>query len=128
MGRRERMSEGRVMKSIYKAGGGVMEEACFFGLLFDRLLTWASRIRQLKHLCQKPLDLLRYLSHTSRGSDRKPLLLLSKSFILSKLDYGSSVYSSAAVSHLRGLDPVQSEGLHLATGALLLLLSICRYP
>ena len=95
----------------------VVEEARFLGLLFDKRLTWAPHIRQLRHSCHKPLDLLRHLSHTSWGADRKTLLRLYKSLVLSKLDYGSSVYSSAAASHLRRLDPLQSEGLRLATGA-----------
>ena len=45
------------------------------------------------------------------GTERKTLLCLYK------LDYGSSVYSSAAASHFRRLDPLQSEGLRLPTGA-----------
>ncbi len=52
------------------------------------------------------MSLLRFLSHVSWGADRTILLRLYCSFILSKLDYGSEVYTSATSPRLRTLDSV----------------------
>ena len=70
----------------------------FLGMIFDELLTWVPHLKSLRLTCQSPLDLFRHLPHTTWGADRKSLLRLYTSLVLSKLDYGSSVYSSAAAS------------------------------
>ena len=63
------------------------------------------------------MDLLKVLSHTSWGADRATLLYLHRSLILSKLEYGCEVYSSATPTRLRMLDSVHHAGVRLATGA-----------
>ena len=68
----------------------VVEEAHFLGLLFDKWPSWASHTRQLQQSCQKPLNLLYHLSHTSWGPDREILPRLYTSPVLSKLDYNVS--------------------------------------
>ena len=45
------------------------------------------------------------------------LLLLHRTLILPKLEYGCEVYSSATEAHLRVLDSVYHAGIRLATGA-----------
>lgn len=45
------------------------------------------------------------------------MLRLYKSLIRSKLDYGCAIYGQTAKSYLRLLDPIQNEGLRIATGA-----------
>ena len=57
------------------------------------------------------------LSHTKWGSDRKHLLQLKKSLIVSKLSYGFEIYSSAAKPRLNALNAVRHAGIRLATGA-----------
>ena len=42
-----------------------MEEAKFFGLIFDSKLTWEPHVRNLK--CMKAVDILNVLSHTKWG-------------------------------------------------------------
>ena len=61
--------------------------------------------------------MLRVVSHTNWGADRKMLLRLHETLILSKLDYGSQVYGSASPTYLKKLDPIHNTGLRLATGA-----------
>ncbi|KAG1649840.1 RNA-directed DNA polymerase from mobile element jockey [Nymphon striatum] len=65
----------------------------------------------------KALNLLRILSNTNWGADRKVMLRFYRSLIRSKLDYGSVVYGSARKSYLRVLDPVHNQGLRLSLGA-----------
>ena len=61
--------------------------------------------------------MMKVLSHTTWGADRTTLLLLYRSLIRSKLDYGSIVYGSARKSYLAMLDPLHHQGLRLALGA-----------
>ena len=72
--------------------------------------------KSLRLAFQSPLDLLRHLSHTTWGSDRTTLLRLYLVLVRSKLDYGVHVYCTASPRTLSILDPVQNEGLRLATG------------
>ena len=57
------------------------------------------------------------LSHTSCGADQTTLLLLYRSLVWSKLDYGCIIYGSAGKSYLQILDPIHNQGLRLALGA-----------
>ena len=94
-----------------------VEETRFLGLIFDRKLTWASHLRSLKASCLRALDILRVLAHTSWGADRTTLLRLHRVLVMSKLDYGCEVYSSATPNRLKTLDAVHHSGIRLATGA-----------
>ena len=66
---------------------------------------------------QKGPKLLKVVSHSEWGVDRKVLLRLYRSLIRSKLDYGSIVYGSARKSYLKILDTIHNEGLRLVLGA-----------
>ena len=94
-----------------------VEENKFLGVVFDRKLSFIPHIKQLKAKCQKALNLLRVVSHTDLGADRKILLHLYRTIIRSKLDYGSIIYGSARKSYLETLDPIHHQGLRLALGA-----------
>ena len=93
------------------------ETTRYLGLLFDSCLTWVSHLRFVKAACQKSLSLLRILAHTSRGADRDTPLPLHRTLILSKLEYGCEVYSSATETRLRVLSSVHHAEIRLATGA-----------
>ena len=94
-----------------------VEEARFLGLIFDRKLTWGPHIKNLKARCLKSLDILKALSHTSWGADRKHMLLLYKALVFSKLSYGCEVYSSATEGRLKTLDSIHNAGIRIASGA-----------
>ena len=69
------------------------------------------------------------LSNTFWGADRTTLLILYRSLVRSKLDYGCIIYGSARKSYLQMLDPIQNQGLRLALEAfrtLLLLVSMWK--
>lgn len=89
----------------------------FLGLVFDSRLTWRDHILSLKTAALRRLNFLKTLSHLSWGADRKTLLHLHVTLVLSLLDYGCHVYSSASPTLLRLLDPVHHQGLRLALGA-----------
>ena len=91
----------------------------FLGLIFDcPTLTWRPHILGLVEDCRKRLNLMRCCAGSSWGGDRKTLLLLYKSLIRSKIDYGSQAYGSACKSLLSKLEVVQNTALRIALGAL----------
>ena len=66
--------------------------------------------------CNKTLQLLHVVAHKEWGADRN-MLLLNRSLIRSKLDYGSIIYRSARKRYLKTLDPIYHGGLRLVLGA-----------
>ena len=74
-------------------------------------------LKDLKIRCSKALNVLRVLSHTSWGADRKHLLILYKTLVASKMAYGCEVYSSATKAKLSILDPIHNAGIRVASGA-----------
>ena len=106
-------------QDIYLYGKRIscVEETRFLGLIFDRKLSWIPHIKDLKARCLKTLEILKALSHTSWGADRKHMLMLYKSLIASKLAYGCEIYSSAKDSKLKTLNSVHNAGIRIASGA-----------
>ena len=86
-------------------------------MIFDSQLTWKEHIKQLTERCNKDLNLLRLVSGTTFGADKKTLINLYKSLVLSKLDYGAQAYNSASQNVLKPLDIIQNTALRLATKA-----------
>ncbi|KAF4520292.1 hypothetical protein B566_EDAN004351, partial [Ephemera danica] len=95
----------------------VVENIKFLGLIFDSKLNWKMHLASIKKKCQAPLNIMRVVSGTNWGADRKVLLQLHKTLVRSIIDYGCPVYSSARESYLRILDSIHNTGLRLATGA-----------
>ncbi|GFO48661.1 RNA-directed DNA polymerase from mobile element jockey [Plakobranchus ocellatus] len=96
----------------------VKGEVKFLGVVFDSKLNFSSHVKYLKKRCLKALNLLRVVGHTDWGADRATLLMLYRTLVRSKLDYGSIVYGSAKKHVLRALDPIHHQGLRIALGAL----------
>ena len=94
-----------------------VEETRFLGLIFDHKMSWGPHLKDLKARCLKTLDILKALSHTSWGADRKHMLVLYKALVMSKLAYGCEVYSSATDYRLKTLNSIHNVGIRLASGA-----------
>ncbi|MCU7844861.1 MAG: endonuclease/exonuclease/phosphatase family protein [Candidatus Thiodiazotropha sp. (ex Monitilora ramsayi)] len=92
-------------------------KAKLLGMIFDNNLTWNSHIEMIKEKCQKGLNILKMVSGTSYGSDKKTMLQLYMALIRSKIDYGSQAYNSAAARHLIKVDSIQNAALRIATRA-----------
>ena len=95
----------------------IVDETKFLGILFDSKLSFIPHITSLNSRCTKSLDLIKNLSNTTWGADRKVLLHLYRALIRSKLDYGCIVYGSARPSYIKRLDTVHNQGLRLCLGA-----------
>ncbi|XP_068243837.1 uncharacterized protein [Palaemon carinicauda] len=96
---------------IYGKRISCKDETLFLGLLFDSKLTWVPHIKNLKVKCIQSLNLIRILSHTSWGTNRKHPLMLYKALIASKVAYGCEIYSSATKTTLALLDSVHNAGI-----------------
>lgn len=95
----------------------VKTEHKFLGLIFDSRLSFTPHLKHLKLKCLKAMNVLKILAHMKWGTDKKCLLHLYKSLVLSRLDYGCVVYGSASSTALKMLDPIHNLGIRLATGA-----------
>jgi ribonuclease HI len=95
----------------------VVKETKFLGVIFDHKLSFIPHLKNLRTKCLKAMNLLKVVSHRDWGGDSTTLLMLYRSLIRSKLDYGCTVYGSARNSYLMMLDPVQTQALRLCLGA-----------
>jgi hypothetical protein len=89
----------------------------FLGILFDTKMTWKPHIQSLKKNCMHKLNLLKSIAHTNWGADRTTMLRLYRATILPKLDYGSTIYSSAKDHIIATLDPVHNAAIRISIGA-----------
>lgn len=94
-----------------------VEKQKFLGITFDQKLTWTKHIDDIKAKANKSLNLLKILSHSNYGSDRKLLLRLLNLVILPILDYGGFLYSNASKTLLKKLDSILNLGTRISTGA-----------
>ena len=94
----------------------IIGEANFLGLLFNSKLSFFLHITSLKSRCTKSLVLIKVLSNTTWGADRKDLLRVYRALIQSKVDYGCIVYGPARPSYIKRLDTVHNQGLRLCLG------------
>lgn len=92
-------------------------ETKFLGMIIDEKITWKPHLRALKTSCTRKLDILKCLSKLSWGADREMLLMIYRSLIRSKIDYGCMVYQTATKANIAIIDPVHNAALRLCTGA-----------
>ncbi|KAE9524318.1 hypothetical protein AGLY_015357 [Aphis glycines] len=87
------------------------------GMIFDNKLNWTQHLKKLKSSCKMKMNIMKTLSHHTWGADTKSLLNIYKSLIMSRLNYGSIVYSTAKENLLKILDPLHNEGIRISIGA-----------
>ncbi|XP_074028321.1 uncharacterized protein [Leptinotarsa decemlineata] len=89
----------------------------FLVMIFDQKLNWNEHITYLKMTCQSGLNIMKTIASRSWGTDTNILMLIYRSLIRSKLNYGSLVYNSAKNGTLKKLDTTQNCALRIALGA-----------
>ena len=114
---RRRLCPGETEYSMKNDVIPCVDQIRFLGLIFDKKLSWVPHIKQLVNKCLKSLNIIKCLSNVYWGSDSKLLITLFQSLVLSKLDYGCAIYSSAHNSNLKLLDKILNSGLRYCTGA-----------
>ncbi|GBN79631.1 RNA-directed DNA polymerase from mobile element jockey [Araneus ventricosus] len=94
-----------------------VNEIRFLGVTFDKKLTFLPHVKQLREKSEGALNILKVLSTTAWGADRDSMLKIYRATVLSKLEYGCTIYGSARKSVLQKLDPVHHTALRLCSGA-----------
>ena len=94
----------------------VMNEYKFWGVIFDRKLTFIPHIKYSKTKSTRSQKILRVVVHPEWGADRQTHLKLHRSLICSKLNYTIFINRSARRSYLKQIDPIHYEGLRHAFG------------
>ncbi|KAL4119620.1 hypothetical protein QTP88_012418 [Uroleucon formosanum] len=102
------------------------------GLFFDNKLNWITHLKQLKVACKAKLNVIKTLANHTWGAEKKSLLNIYKTLILSQINYGSPIYNTAKPRHLKTLDPIHHEGIRLSIGAFRTsptenLLALCKH-
>ena len=80
------------------------KQAKFLGMIMDQRLTWKPHVEYIKSKCQRTLNLMRCLSGQHWGADKICLLTIYRTFIRSRLDYGSIAIQSASDSIKKKMD------------------------
>ena len=84
--------------------------------MFDSKLDWKAHVQQLKSKCNQALNLMRSVSSTEWGADRKTLIMFYRSLIRSKIDYGCTAYNCASSRKLQSLESVSYESMRISSG------------
>ena len=93
-------------------------EVKFLGMILDERLNWNSHIDYVSGRCQKRINLMRCLSGTNWGANKRSLLHIYKATIRSVLEYGSAAFNSATPTVKAKLDKIQAQALRIACGAM----------
>ncbi|GBN69622.1 putative RNA-directed DNA polymerase from transposon X-element, partial [Araneus ventricosus] len=94
-----------------------VNEIRFLGVIFDKKLTFLPHVKQLRKKSEIALNILKVLSTTAWGADIDSMLKIYRATVLSKLEYGCTIYGSARKSVLQKLDPVHQPTNRLCSGA-----------
>jgi hypothetical protein len=94
-----------------------VDAARYLGVILDTRLTWSSHIDQVRKKAAQRLGVLGPLLHRRSGLSIRNGVLPYKQLIRPMMDYGCPVWRSAARSHLRKLQVIQSKCFRAATGA-----------
>ena len=95
----------------------VDESTKFLGLWWDSHLSFKDHISALKTQGKEALNLPRVVAYLKWGGDRDTLLMLYRTIVRSKLDYGCIVYGTASNTNLRQIDSIHNTGLGLVVRA-----------
>lgn len=86
-------------------------------MIFDTKFSWTSHLKKLKISCNTKIKIIKNFSHHTWGAIKYSLILIYKTLILSKIDYGSIIYNSAKPNTKLILNPIHNHAIRLAIGA-----------
>jgi hypothetical protein len=91
--------------------------ARYLGVILDTRVTWSPHIVQVRKKAAQKLGLLSSLLHRRSVLSIRNGVVLYKHLIRPMMDYACPIWRSAACSHLRKLQVIQSKCFGIATGA-----------
>jgi len=89
----------------------------YLGVTLDKGLTWSPHIDQVRKKTAQWVGMVGPLLNRKSDISVRNGVLLYKQLIRPTMDYACPVWRSAARSHVRRLQVLQSKSLRLATGA-----------
>ncbi len=89
----------------------------FLGVVFDYKLLWKEHITTVVNHCTRLKNLFSVIAPARHGPSIKSLILLFKSLVRSKIDYGLIAYGSAAKSNLSKIEVVVRAILRIILGS-----------
>jgi ribonuclease HI len=90
----------------------------FLGMFFDSKLNWVEHVKYVVGKCSKRLNLMRSLTGTSFGANKKCLLTIYNILIRSVLDYGAIVYDTASQTTKNMIENIQNRALSICCGSM----------
>ena len=81
-----------------------------------KIILKKKHISELKAKCNKGLNLVRSICSHEWGADQHALMIIYRTLIRIKLDYGSIVYDSAALQDLKALQTTANRAMTIASG------------
>ena len=95
-----------------------VETTCYLGVTLDTRLTWSPHIDQVRKKTAQKIGTLGRPLNGNIDLSVKNGVLLYKRLIRPMIDYACPAWRSAARTHVRRLQVLQSKCLRLAAGAL----------
>jgi len=89
----------------------------YLGVTLDKILTWSPHIDQVRKKIVQRIHMLCSLLNSKSELSIRNRVLLFKQLIRPMMDYACPAWRSAARSHVRRLQVLQSNCLRLTTGA-----------
>jgi len=90
----------------------------YLGVILDTRLTWSPHIHQVRKRTAQRMGTLGPIPNRKNDLSVRNGVLLYKQLIRPMMDYACPAWRSAALSHVRRLEVLQSKCLRLANGAL----------
>jgi hypothetical protein len=91
--------------------------SCYLGVTLDKRLTWATHINQVRKKASQRLGVLGPLLNRRGCLSIRNGVLLYRQLTRPMMDYACPVWRSAARSHIRKLQVLNSKCLRIATSA-----------
>lgn len=92
-------------------------EIKLLGMILNCKLFWRSHIKNTIAICKKSLNVIKCVSGSKWGANRKCLLKIHQFLVLSRINYESIVYKSASNTELKKLDVINHSRVRLCIGA-----------
>lgn len=111
----------KIFKPIVKINGVDIEfvpHVKYLGIYLDEFLNYKKHIMELLQAMDQRMNIIKMFAGNKWGGHPKTLLIVLKSVVRSRIDYGCSVYGSAARSWLNKIDIAYNRGLRICLRAL----------
>ena len=97
---------------------GKDQNPTYLGMQLDRQLTLKNHVENLKSKATKRLKLIKKLSSTNWGADKRTLRSLYLGYVRSALEYGAALLTTCSKDNQNSLDKIQNSALRLVNGGM----------